>query len=375
MSKPVTFYRDASGELHVLKEGEENPDDRKEREKTDEDRHYEAYLEGRQAGKVRRIGGYSDGADRAYFDSSDAFASSSSKDGEEKREYKPAAAYNRGAKIKGKGGGKANGDTGDQLADAMRNGAGKLQQALDKARAASDDEDEGEGDDDGADPNAAQLASRAMQAYNTPISNLTQADVYGNDLNLPKRERKLRKFLECFAEDVSVQTVDGKVVLKDFEDLRKRYGTVFRESGAALRGTTRRRFVFGDAFVLDFERHESLVTPRPGLNLDGSMGVMPPRTQDLVVLYRAEGGELAGMWIAPDKADLGGDAKLGRAELEATELFKSFRALVERLADDEVDEPSFQSFLPEGAEGEAAAVGGASRSTATGTPAGGAGKS
>ena len=361
------FYRDASGELHVVKEGEENPDDRKEREKTDEDRHYEAYLEGRQSGKVRRIGGYSDGADRAYFDSSEAFASSSSKDGEEKREYKPAAAYNRGAKFKGKGG-KANGDSGDKLADAMRNGAGKLQEALDKARAASDDEDDGEGDDDGADPNAAQLASRAMEAYNTPISNLTQADVYGNDLNLPKRERKLRKFLECFAEDVSVQTVDGRVVLRDFEELRKRYGTVFRESGATLRGTTRRRFVFGDAFVLDFERHESLVTPRPGLSLDGAMGVMPPRTQDLVVLYRAEGGELAGMWIAPDKADLGGDAKLGRAELEATELFKSFRALVERLSDDDdVDEPSFQSFVPAVAAGAGIS---STSSTSTGTPAG-----
>ena len=43
MSKPVTFYRDASGELHVLKEGEENPDDRKEREKTDEDRQVGRY--------------------------------------------------------------------------------------------------------------------------------------------------------------------------------------------------------------------------------------------------------------------------------------------------------------------------------------------
>ena len=229
-------------------------------------------------------------------------------------------------------------------------------------------EGDGEGDDDGADPNAAQLASRAMEAYNTPISNLTQADVYGNDLNLPKRERKLRKFLECFAEDVSVQTVDGRVVLRDFEELRKRYGTVFRESGATLRGTTRRRFVFGDAFVLDFERHESLVTPRPGLSLDGAMGVMPPRTQDLVVLYRAEGGELAGMWIAPDKADLGGDAKLGRAELEATELFKSFRALVERLSDDDdVDEPSFQSFVPAVAAGAGIS---STSSTSTGTPAG-----
>ena len=97
--------------------------------------------------------------------------------------------------------------------------------------------------------------------------------------------------------------------------------------------------------MLDFERHESLVTPRPGLSLDGSMGVTPPRTQDLLTLYRAEGGELTGMWIAPDKADLGGDAKLGRPELEATEIFQSFRALVERLADDDdVPEARYEAF-------------------------------
>ena len=43
------FYRDSKGELHALKPGEENPDQKREREKTDEDRHYEAYLEGRTA--------------------------------------------------------------------------------------------------------------------------------------------------------------------------------------------------------------------------------------------------------------------------------------------------------------------------------------
>ncbi len=37
-SKKV-FYRDSKGELHALKPGQENPDQKREREKTDEDRH------------------------------------------------------------------------------------------------------------------------------------------------------------------------------------------------------------------------------------------------------------------------------------------------------------------------------------------------
>eukprot|EP00962_Isochrysis_galbana_P010013 scaffold2779_cov114-Isochrysis_galbana.AAC.1 len=85
-----------------------------------------------------------------------------------------------------------------------------------------------------------------------------------------------------------VHTCDGKPVLRDFDALRKRYATVFRESGVALRGGWRRRFRFEPpsgghsglpTFCLDFERHSSLVTPRPGLALDGSMGVTEPREQ------------------------------------------------------------------------------------------------
>jgi hypothetical protein len=85
-----------------------------------------------------------------------------------------------------------------------------------------------------------------------------------------------------------VLTCDGKPVLRDFDALKKRYATVFRESGAALRGGWRRRFSFEPpggsesglpTFCLDYERHSNLVTPRPGLALDGSMGVTAPREQ------------------------------------------------------------------------------------------------
>ena len=135
------FYRDAQGELHALKPGEENPDDKREREKTDEDHQYEAYLEGRQAGKVRRIGGYSDGIDRAALEASSSYAEIQDRESKgEAKQYKPAAAYNHKAKVKKQGGG-GNGDTRDMVADAMRNGAGRLQQAMERAREASDDDE------------------------------------------------------------------------------------------------------------------------------------------------------------------------------------------------------------------------------------------
>ncbi len=206
------FYRDRNGELHVLEPGQENPDDKREREKTDEDRHYEDYLAGKSSGKVRRIGGYSDGIDRAALESSDSFVtdkdgsgivpygSSSQTQGE--RKHAPAKAYNHRNKIKGKPR-QAGAGASDSLSDAINTGAGKLQQALDRARAASDDEDGSDGE--AAARDAVRLADLAMEAYNTPIPNTQQLDVYGNDLNVPKRERKLRKFLECFAEEVAAR--------------------------------------------------------------------------------------------------------------------------------------------------------------------------
>lgn len=46
--------------------------------------------------------------------------------------------------------------------------------------------------------------------YNEPVSNMLQRDVHGNDLRLPTLERKLRRFAECFAEDVAVRSVRGE---------------------------------------------------------------------------------------------------------------------------------------------------------------------
>ena len=368
-SKKV-FYRDSKGELHALKPGQENPDQKREREKTDEDRHYDEYLEGKSSGKVRNIGGgYGGqyGIDKAALAASDSFVPTEEGGGallaygstarldlvvgaaEAAAKHAPAQAYNRSAKIKGKPG-QAGDVPIDSHVDLIKSGGTKLQEALERARAGSDSDDDADNDDDGAAMSAAKLADRAMQVYNIPVPKAQVLDVYGNDLNVPKRERKMRKFIECFGEELQVKTVDGKVVLKDFDDLRKRYGAVFRESGHTLRGTVRRRFLFAApgapaSFVLDFERHESLVTPRPGLSLDGSMGVLPPRTQDLLVLYQAEGDELCAMWIAPDKLDCGGDPKLGRAELEAMELFPRFRALVESGAGGAALDVSYQSFI------------------------------
>ena len=44
-----------------------------------------------------------------------------------------------------------------------------------------------------------------------------------NDLRVPLLERKGRKFLACFAEDVAIKTLEGRPVLKDFDDVRKRF--------------------------------------------------------------------------------------------------------------------------------------------------------
>ena len=63
---------------------------------------------------------------------------------------------------------------------------------------ASDNDD----DDDALSLSASELCDRAMSVYNEPISNLAQRDVHGNDLRLPKLERKLRKYVEFFAEEV-----------------------------------------------------------------------------------------------------------------------------------------------------------------------------
>ena len=273
------------------------------------------------------------------------------------KEYRPAAAHDRNRAFKQSGSSSSGSGSygGAMSVAAAREGASAAKAALERAQQASDDDDEEE-----ANSSAAQICAKAMGVYNLPISNQAQLDTYGNDLRVPQLERKLRKFLECFAEEASIRTLEGQPVLKDFEAIKKRYGTVFRESGAELRGEIKRQWAFAKAddggddgdggggaddengeddeeddgedktFCLAYERHSTLVTPKPGLPLDGSMGVTAPRTQDLVVLYKAVDGEIAAMWIAPDKTGAGSDQAATQQSLEASDAFIGFRRLVAR---------------------------------------------
>ena len=205
------FTRDSHGELVIVKPGEKTEAELKVENRTAEDEHYEAYLQGRSAGKIHEIGGYSDGIDRAAMADS-----ASARDGErtgEPRKYAPSRAHNHGVKYK-----RQKGVTSEHaVAEAAAAAGSAMDQAMQRARAGSDDDDEMAA----LSMTAAQLASRAMDVYNVPISNLKQADCHGNDLRLPQLERKLRKFCEYFGEEVSVRTLDGdRPVLKDFEQVR-----------------------------------------------------------------------------------------------------------------------------------------------------------
>ncbi|KAL1519991.1 hypothetical protein AB1Y20_023473 [Prymnesium parvum] len=352
------------------------------KERTPEEAQYEAYLASKQnkGGNVwiPNVGHAS--SDRAAF--VDSLAAEVAEHRAEGKQYAPSRAFDRSRSHKAQKSGGASGYLGGTSVEAARVGAAAASKAMARALEASDDEE------DSMAMNAVQLANRAMEMYNLPISSLAQADVHGNDLRLPKLQRKLRKFLECFAEDICVRTATGAVVLKDFEAMKKRYMTVFRESGAELKGEVRRRWYFekaaepdadeeegtGDTFTIDFERHTHLVTPRPGqltslpfahrpspsvlpssasaqplsaagLPLDGSMGVLPARTQDLIVLYHASANELAGMWIAPDTANLGGDPNATQQSIEESEVFKSLKAVVERMCGGEELQVHYNSYL------------------------------
>ena len=50
--------------------------------------------------------------------------------------------------------------------------------------------------------------------------------------------------------------------------------------------------------------------------------------RDMAVKYN----EIAGIWIAPDKAGLGKDPGASREAVEATDVFKAFRRQVEKLS-------------------------------------------
>eukprot|EP00965_Chrysotila_dentata_P016313 539378-Pleurochrysis_carterae.AAC.2 len=181
------FYRDDHGDLQVLKPGETHPDEIEDENKctkrfeaelqslvwtlrgleadivdpfrstarsslTEEDLQYEAYLAGKNRGAISKIGGYSDGIDRAAVADSASARDAEAQSGE-RGKYAPARAYNRSAKFKQSKGSSSAEDSGAV-------GAMKMELAMRRARECSDDEDE---DEDALSLNALQLANRAME--------------------------------------------------------------------------------------------------------------------------------------------------------------------------------------------------------------------
>ncbi|KAL3929276.1 MAG: hypothetical protein SGPRY_002025, partial [Prymnesium sp.] len=247
------FVRDAEGELITVLPGQPLPakavavseaakekvaqadaayEEKRRKELTPEEMQYEAYLASKQnkGGNVWIPNVGTASSDRAAFVDSLAAEVAEHRDSSGKQ-YAPSRAFDRKRAFKRQGASTVSGFLGGTSVEAARAGAAAASQAMARALEASDDDDDGS-----LSMNAVQLANRAMEIYNIPISSFAQADTHGNDLRLPKLQRKLRKFLECFAEDICVKTASGAAVLKDFEAMKKRYMTVFRESGAELKG-------------------------------------------------------------------------------------------------------------------------------------------
>ena len=256
MTGKALFVRDTKGELVTVRPGEVLParvqaatsdaealnavaeaaeaaEATRRANMTEEDKQYEAYLGGKdnKRGNVWIQGANVASSDRAAF--ADSISATCTEERREAgKEYAPARAHDRNAKLKKSAGSStAGGSYGGSVSLAeAKAGAAAAQAALDRAREASDDED----DEASLSMSASQLADRAMAAYNLPVSNQAQLDPLGNDLRAPQLERKLRKFLECWAEEAAVSTLEGKAILKDFDALRKRYSTVVSAASSAL---------------------------------------------------------------------------------------------------------------------------------------------
>jgi len=179
--------------------------------------------------------------------------------------------------------------------------------------------------------NAVLLSNDQMEAYNDSITNNIPPEK-----RLPLVEAKMARFMESF--DAKIQILDlksGGVIIKDRKGFMLRYGCVFRESGAKLKGTCHKRFYYDamhrPTYVLDFETHENLVTAMPGTRPDGSLGVRPPRTEHLIVLYEEKGGKITRMWLKPDSDKLGLDPYAGEDILLRAEVVKTFEAKISEL--------------------------------------------
>jgi len=208
-----------------------------------------------------------------------------------------------------------------------------------KKKEESDDEVSGEApawaeedEEDNNKANAVLLVNPAMEAYNEVVPNNIPLEK-----RLPMVEAKLGRFLDNFGDNIQIIDLkSGGTIIKDRKMFKMRYTCVFRESGAKLKVTTNKRFYF-DAkgkkatYCLDFEKHESLVTPTPGTRPDGSLGCRAPREEHLVVLYEEQVGKICRMWLSQDADKVGQDAFAGEDVLKSLPVFKQFEKKIAEL--------------------------------------------
>eukprot|EP00746_Dinoflagellata_sp_MGD_P162481 gnl/MRDRNA2_/MRDRNA2_90060_c0_seq1.p1 gnl/MRDRNA2_/MRDRNA2_90060_c0~~gnl/MRDRNA2_/MRDRNA2_90060_c0_seq1.p1 ORF type:complete len:344 (-),score=78.92 gnl/MRDRNA2_/MRDRNA2_90060_c0_seq1:146-1177(-) len=195
----------------------------------------------------------------------------------------------------------------------------------------SDNDEEGPGDLPMGGASAAIVCNNLAEVYNQSIPNNIQKENQGKMVL-----KKMEEFMKLISSDCKVLDANsGKEILRDTADISARYGCVFRESGASLKVTTFKRFYYevphkpDPSWCLDLEKHEQLVTPRPGMRLDGSLGTMPARTQHLVVLYRVKDSKVERMWIGPDKTKLGEDAYANEDVLDRAPFMPMFKKILD----------------------------------------------
>jgi len=190
-----------------------------------------------------------------------------------------------------------------------------------------------EEEEDASKPNAVLLVNPAMEIYN-------EMQIPNNiplEKRLPMVEAKMEQFLKHFGDNISIIDLkSGGTIIKDRKVFKMRYGCVFRESGSSLKITTNKRFYFDakgktPTYCLDFEKHESLVTPQPGTRPDGSLGCRPPREEHLVVMYEEQLGKITRIWIAQDSDKVGQDTMAGEEILVKLPVYKQFEKKIAEL--------------------------------------------
>jgi hypothetical protein len=133
VSDRARFVRDEHGELIVIKPGTKEQKE----DKTAEDVQYEAYLQGRASGAIRAINGYSDGVDRAAAaDSASALEATERAGDRGTRKYAPSRAHGA-ARFK-----RPSGRAVTTAEEVTKSAAQSMEEAMRRAREASDDEDE-----------------------------------------------------------------------------------------------------------------------------------------------------------------------------------------------------------------------------------------